>query len=226
MKSVLVVILSIAVVIGIGFFSLPILIDKETRGLRSEVQDFEQRLQKIEEFIKSEEAASKAAQLPPDADVQKIIKTVNAVSSRVTSLEDSFKKNISATEEVIKKQKSTTVEALKKQAETIDKISKDVGTKIRSCMFNALMASIRDHVLKVKVELVSKNIGTAKNELELISEAFEKAKTSATDENKKGIEELQGLLKKARAEVDTDLPSATNRVDLLWHELGKFLKKV
>jgi hypothetical protein len=226
MKTVLVVILSIAVVIGIGFFSLPILIDKETRGLRSEVQALEQRLQKIEEFIKSKEAASKAAQLPPDANVQKIIKTVNTVSFRVTALEDSFKKSISATEEVIKKQKATTEEALKKQTEAVDKISKDVGTKIQRCMFNALMASIRGHVLKVKVELVSKNIGTAKNELELISEAFEKAKASATDEDKKVIEELQGLLKKARAEIDTDLPSATNRVDLLWHELGKLLRKV
>ncbi|MDP3028011.1 MAG: hypothetical protein Q8O04_00640 [Deltaproteobacteria bacterium] len=226
MKTALVVILSMAVVIGIGFFSLPILIDKETRGLRSEVQYLEQRLQKTEDFIKSEEAASKAAHLPPDANVQKIIKAVNTVSSRVTSLEDSFKKNISATEEVIKKQQATTEEAFKKQAETIDKIGKDVGTKIQKCMFNSLMASIRGHVLKVKVELVSKNIGTAKNELELISEALEKAKTSATDENKQVIEELQGLLKKARAEVDSDLPSATNRVDLLWHELGKLLRKV
>ncbi|TSA06209.1 MAG: hypothetical protein D4R73_11705 [Deltaproteobacteria bacterium] len=226
MKTALMVILSMAVVIGIGFFSLPILIDKETHGLRSEVQALEQRLQKIEDFMKSEEAASKAAQLSPDANVQKIIKTINTVSSRVTSLEDSFKKNISATEEVIKKQQATTEAAFKKQAETIDKIGKDVGTKIQRSMFNALMASIRGHVLKVKIELVSKNIGTAKNELELISEAFEKAKTSATDEDKKVIEELQGLLKKARAEVDSDLPSATNRVDLLWHELGKLLRKV
>ena len=47
----------------------------------------------------------------------------------------------------------------------------------------------------------------------------------ASDENKKAIEELQSTLKKARAEIDTDLPAALNRIDLLWHEMGKLLKK-
>jgi len=46
-----------------------------------------------------------------------------------------------------------------------------------------------------------------------------------SDENKKVIEELQGILKKARAELDTDLPATINRIDLLWHEMGKLLKK-
>ncbi|MEW6002881.1 MAG: hypothetical protein AB1638_09585, partial [Nitrospirota bacterium] len=80
------------------------------------------------------------------------------------------------------------------------------------------------HILKVKVDLTSRNFGSAKNELNLVDEAFEKAKTAASD--KRVIEELQLTLKKAKSEIDTDLPSAISRIDLLWHETGKLLKKV
>jgi len=163
--------------------------------------------------------------LPSDADVHKIIKTVNAVSSKLTFLDDSLKKSVSAIDDTSKKQKAVTEEAFKKQAEALDKVNKNVETRTQRIMFRALMASIREHVLKVKIDLLAKNIGTAKSELELLSEAFEKAKTSTADENKKAIEELQGLLKKVREEADTDLPSATNRIDLLWYELGKLLRK-
>lgn len=225
MKTILAVICSIVVIVVVGFFSLPILIEKKTSTLRSEVQVLKERQQKIEEFIKSEKNARKNTQLPSDADVHKIIKTVNAVSSKLTFLEDSLKKNISGIDDATKKQKAVTDEAFKRQAEAIDKINKNVETMSRRIMFRTLMASIREHVLKVKIDLLAKNIGTAKSELELLSEAFEKARASTADENKKAIEELQGLLKKVREEVDTDLPSATNRIDLLWYELGKLLRK-
>lgn len=236
MKNVVIAVISILVLIAVGFFGVPILIEKKTSGLKSEVQDLKQRLQKIEE-------ESKVAPLQLDADAQKIIKTMNAISLRLNSFEDSFKRGISATDEAIKRQgkvneeafkkqaeaiknqKAATEEAFKKQTEAIEKIAKETETKIQRSMFNALMASIRGHVLKVKVDLVEKNIGRAKNELSLIDEAFEKAKTSASDENKKVLEELQINLKKARAEIDFDLPSAINRVDLLWHEMSKLLRK-
>lgn len=218
MKTILIVLLLVAIVLGAGYFGLPLLIEKETAGLKSDVQDLKQKLQKIEE-------ESKIAPLQYDADVQKVIKTVNAMYSKVVTLEDSFKKSISAIDATIKKQKTTYEEALKKQAETIEKINKEAEAKIQKSMFNALMASIRGHVLKVKVDLVAKNIGNAKNEFGLIDEAFEKAKTSASDENKKAIEELQGTLKKAKADIDTDLPAAINRIDLLWHEMSKMLRK-
>lgn len=218
MKTLLVIILLIVVLAGAGYFGLPFLIDKETATLKTDIQDLKQKIQKIEE-------ESKAAPLPPDADVQKIIKTVNAVSQKVSSLEDTVKKDLSAADEQIKNQKATTEESFKKQAETIDKINKDMEVKMRKNMFNTLLASIRGHVLKVKVDLVARNIGTAKTELDIISEALEKAKTSATDENKEIIEELQKILKKARAEVDADLPAAINRIDLLWYEMNKLLRK-
>ena len=48
-------------------------------------------------------------------------------------------------------------------------------------------------------------------------------KTTASDENKKVIEDLQGILKRAKTEIDNDLPAAINRIDLLWHDMGKLL---
>lgn len=218
MKTILIVILLIAIVLGAGYFGLPLLIEKETAGLKSDVQDLKQKLQKIEE-------ESKVAPLQHDADVQKVIKTVNAMYSKVVTLEDSFKKSTSVIDETIKKQKTATEEAFKKQAEIIDRVSKEAEAKIQKSMFSALMASIRGHILKVKVDLVAKNIGSAKNEFSLIDEEFEKVKATASDENKKAIEELQVSLKKAKADIDTDLPAAINRIDLLWHEMSKLIRK-
>ncbi|MEW6409634.1 MAG: hypothetical protein AB1488_05920 [Nitrospirota bacterium] len=218
MKNVLVVILLIVVFAGAGYYGLPILIEKETAGLKSDVQDLKKRLQKIEE-------ESKVALLKPDADIQRIIKTVNVISSKVISLENSFKKGISVTDETIKKQKTTTEDALRKQAEAIDKINKETQAKVQRIMFDAVMVNIRGHILKVRVDLLSKNIGTVRNELDLLNEGFEKAKTLASNENKKAIEEFQLAIKKAKTEIDTDLPAAINRIDLLWHEMGKLLRK-
>ncbi|MEW6417666.1 MAG: hypothetical protein AB1480_06050 [Nitrospirota bacterium] len=211
-------IILIVAIIGACYFGLPILIEKETTGLRTDIKDLNQRLQKIEEEAKS-------APLKPDADVQKVIKTVNAIYHKVNSLESSFNKGISVTNETIKNQKATIEEALKRQAESLDKINKETKATTHMIMFDAAMANIRGHILKARVEIAAKNVGTAKNELDLIHEAFEKAKTSASDENKKVIEELQSTLKKARTEIDTDLPAAINKIDLLWHEMGKLLRK-
>jgi hypothetical protein len=218
MKTVLVVIILLVVVLSAGYLGLPILIEKKTSGLKADVQALKQKLEKMDE-------ESKIAPLQPAADTQKIIKVVNSLASKVPALEDSFKKSISTTDETIKKQKTATEEAFKKQTEAIDKIAKDTEAKIQRNMFYALMATIRGDVLKVKLELVAKNVGTARNDLELISGTFEKAKILATEENRKVIDELQGILRKAKVDIDSDLPSAINRIDLLWNEMSRVLRK-
>jgi Skp family chaperone for outer membrane proteins len=218
MKTVLIIIILIAAIIGAGYLGLPLLIKKETAGLGSEVQDMKQRLQKIEEF-------TKIAPLQPDADFQKVIKTVNATYYKVVSLEDSFKKNTSTVDEAIEKQKTTIEEAFRKHAEAIDKMNKDIQAKIQGIMFDAAMANIKGHILKARVEIAAKNVGIARSELDLINELFSKAAEVASDENKKGIKELQASLKTARTEIDTDVPSALNRIELLWHEMGNLLRK-
>jgi len=218
MKSILTVIILIAVGIAIGFFGIPILIDKETAVLKSDVKDLKQRLQKIED-------ESKAAPLQSDASVHNVIRTVNALHAKTESLEKAVRETMSKTDKSVEDQKSALDTTTKKLTDEISTINKNTKALIQKITFDAAMANIRGHILKARADLQYKNIGTAKNELEHISEAFEKVKTTASDENKKIIEELQGILKKAKTEIDNDLPAAGNRIDLLWHEMGKLLRK-
>lgn len=221
MKSVFTgffVIIVIIVLAAAAYYIVPVMVERETSGLKAEVQMLTQRMQKIEE-------EAKVAPLAPDADAQKIIRTVNVLSSKVTSLEGSFKQGMAETNETIRKQNAETGEVLKKQTETIDTMAKETQAQIQKLKFDAVMASIRGHILKLRIDLVTKNIGTAKNEFDLIQAVFDKTKASASEENRKAIEEFQSSLKKAKTEVDADLPSAINRIDLLWHEMGKLLRK-
>jgi hypothetical protein len=165
------------------------------------------------------------APLQPDADFQKVIQTVNALHMKVVALEDSFKKSAAALDETVKKQNAANKEALRKQAEAMEKITKETQSKLQEIMFDATMALIRGHILKARVEISSKNVGTARSELDLINDLLTEAKSSVSGKNKEVIEELQGLLKKARAEIDTDLPAALNKIDLLWHEMSRLLRK-
>lgn len=218
MKTVFVILLLLVVCIGAGYFGLPLLIEKETAGLKTEVQDIKQRLQKIEEF-------TKIAPLQPNADFQKVIQSVNALYARTVSLEESFKRSMSAIDETVKKHNTANEEAFRKQAETIDKMTKETQSKIKEIMFDSTMASIRGHILKARVEISAKNVGTARSELDLINDLLNDAKSSASGKNKEIIEELQASLKKARAEIDTDLPAALNKIDLLWYEMSRLLRK-
>jgi hypothetical protein len=142
MKTVLVVIILIAVFAVGGYFGLPILIQKESLGLKSDVNDIKQRLLKTEDFIKKEEEAKKAAQLPGDADIQRIIKTVNTILMKVTSLEDSHKKELSVVAETFKKQGANTEEALRKQSGNLDKSIKEIQSSLQKLAFNVAMATV------------------------------------------------------------------------------------
>ena len=218
MKTVLIIILVLILSIGAGYFVLPILIQKETAVLKSEIRDVKQRLERIEKSME-------IAPLQPDADFQKVIQTLNALHLKVVSLEDSFKKSSAVVDETMKKQNTANEETLRKQAETMEKITKETQSKLQEIMFDATMALIRGHILKARVEISSRNVGTARSELDLINDLLTDAKSSASGKNKEVIEELQGLLKKARAEIDTDLPAALNKIDLLWYEMSRLLRK-
>jgi hypothetical protein len=214
MKGIVAAIILVAVIFAGGYFGVSFLIGKKTSMLNSDIQDLKQRVQKIEE-------ESKVAPLPPDADTQKIIKTVNSLSSLTSSFESSFKQQITKQNELIQKQMVTTDEELKKQEETIDKNHDDLQAQLQTIKLNDTLEDIRGHILKARMEIVAKNIGTAKTELEFIDELFTKTLLLASDEQKKIINELRASLKKAKMEIDNDLPSAINRVNSLWHETGK-----
>ena len=225
MKTMLIVLLLVSFLAGAGYYGLPIMLQKETSGLKSDINDLKQKLQKAEDFIRNEEEARKAGQLQPDADAQKIIRSVNFFSSRATALENSLAKGLASADEAIKTQKAATEEALKKQSEALEKLNRETQAKLQKIMFDSSMANIRGHIAKARTDLLSKNNATAKTELEQISSIFETLKTSVSNENRKVIEELDATLRKARSEIDADLPSAISRVDLLWHEMSKLLRK-
>lgn len=214
------------VFIGAGvYFGLPLLIDRETTDLRLEVRNLKEKVQKIEAFVQSEEDIRKMTQLTPDSDTKRIIKTVNAVSLKLKTLKESTNKGISAADEAIKKQKTQMDEAIKSQSDALNKFNKETQKSIQGIQFDASMATIRSHILKVQVELQTRNVATAKAEMELISDMYEKLKGLTTEENRKTIEDLHITLKKAKGELDRDMPAAINRINLLWHEMGKLLRK-
>jgi len=217
MKGAIVAVIAVIVLAVVGILGFPVLMDKHIAGLRQDVQDLKQRLQKIED-------ESKVAPLALDADEQKIIKTVNALALQADTNEISRKKDISMQNETIQKQKAATDEAFKKQMETIDKNHADMQSQVQLTRFNAAVEDIRQHILKARMEVVAKNIGNAKTEVDFIDDLFTTLYSSAKDEQKSMIDEVKSSLKKAKTEIDTDLPSFINRMNAVWHETGRLLR--
>ena len=218
------VIIGIILVVGLGatgYFALPFLIEQKTGGLRAEVKDLRQRLENAEVFIRGEEDARKNVRIESGADAATITRAVNALASKVTKLESSVRADLSAADVAVKEQKSATAAALNKQAETFEKESREVRAQLREAIFKTRMTEVRGRLLKVKTDLLAKNIGTADAEAGVLVETLEKVKESVLPEARKSLDAAQTSLRKARGEMTTDLPSAMKRVDLLWHEIGK-----
>ncbi len=218
MKTAIIVIIAALIILGAGYVGVPFLIDRHTLHLKNEVQDLRQRLVKMED-------EAKAAPLQPDADARQIIKTVNAVSLKLNTMDNSFKKELSSTEDSIKKQKALTEDALKKQAEIIERNQKETQSRMQRVKFDSAAADIREHILKTRIEIIARNFGNAKTELELIDELFSAAIAFSPEESKKMMSELQTAVKKAKSEMDADLPSAVSRINILWHEISGLLRK-
>ncbi len=217
MKTSFIIIVVIAAVAAGAYFGLPVLIDSRTVILKTEVEGLKQRLQKLEEDAKT-------AVLPADADAGRIIGTVNALAARTTAFENALTKDRAAIDAALRDQKTSLEDALKKKVDAVERLGRETEAKLQKSIFSSFLEVVRGHVLKVKVELAARNIGTAKNELELISETFERAKASAGEEQKRIIEELQVSVKKIRTEMDADLPAAVNRLDILWHDMSRMLR--
>ncbi len=222
MKTLILGLILVVALGAAGYFTLPILIEQKTEGLRTEVRDLKQRLESAEVFIKGEQEARKNVRVEPGADTATVTRAVNALASKVTKLESSVRAGLSAADAEIKEQKSATAVALKKQAENLDKESSQIRGQLREAEFKNHMSEVRGRLLKVKTDLLAKNIGTANAEVGVLVEKLEKMKKDMLPEVKKSLETSQDSLRKARGEMTTDLPSAMKRVDLLWHEIGKF----
>ena len=218
MKPAIIIVIAVIAFIAAGYFGVPFLIDKHTSQIREEVQDVKQRLQKMED-------EAKVAPLQTDADARQIIKAVNAISLKLNTMEDSFRKDVSMADESIKKQKTATEEALKKQNEIFEKSYKETRSDVNLINFYSAVSNIREHVLKARIEIISKNIGNAKTELDLIDDLFSGIIASAPEDRKKTIIDLQVSLKRAKSEIDADLPSAVNRINIMWHEISRILRQ-
>ena len=225
MKNIIVAVIIIVVLVVAGYLGTPLLLETEIAPLRADIQDVKQRLQKVEDFVQKENAARQVSHLSPGAGIQEVVRAVNAVSSKVLALEGSMKKDISAAAEDMKEQKMFTSDELRRQTEDLQEMEQEIKLLAQKLVFDASMANVRVHVLKAREDLLYKNIGTAKSEFILIADTLERLKNSASEERGRIIAEFQKILQSITDEVEHDLPAAMNKIELLWHEMGKLMKK-
>jgi hypothetical protein len=219
MKTVLVAIITVFF-IGVTGYSL---MRKETTPLKSENTQLKARLQVVEAFIKAEEDFRQKTSLKPDTRMPDVVKTVNRLAVEQKHIEDSIQLGFKDIDGRLADVKATNEEGRKKLSQKIDDLSKKADLYAKENEFQSFAENAKARVLKIKIELLAKKIGIAKGELDLLSQTLEDAKKLVGDNgNKKtAIERLQVMVKEIRAEIDTNLPAATDRIDLLWHGLGK-----
>ena len=226
MKTVLAVIITVFF-IGVTGYSL---MRKETTPLKSENTQLKNentqlkaRLQVVEAFIKAEEDSRQKTSLKPDTRMPDVVKTVNRLVVEQKHIEDSIQLGFKDIDGRLSDVRATNEEGRKKLSQKIDDLSKKADLYAKENEFQSFAENAKARVLKIKVELLAKKIGVAKGELDLLSQTLEDAKKLVGDNgNKKtAIERLQVMVKEIRAEIDGNIVAATDRIDLLWHELAK-----
>lgn len=203
------------------FLGMPLIIERETGKLRSEIQDLKTKMQTLEKFKSNQENAWKMTGLKPGDDFRKVIKSVNNLSSKIASMEDYVAYNVSAVENKIEDQAKANKDLIVKQSETINKFNEDITVISRKIYLNAITMSITAHIFEAKIELVSRNIGNVKAALQAISNNLQKAKDIVEDKNKKTFDDLNTIVGNIKSELDVSLPGANNMINLLWYELEK-----
>jgi polyhydroxyalkanoate synthesis regulator phasin len=190
-----------------AYYIIPVMIEQGTRAIKSDINDLKLRMQKIED-------REKVAPLKPDAPVQRIVDTVNAVNMKLSSLDDSMKKQAAKIDDIVKKEN-----------ESFQLIDKEMKEKLRAVAFSIRLSSLRNQLLKIQMDLVQKNVGEARNEIDQVGEMLKEMKSKGDAGEKSNIENLQASLNKAKADMDTDIPSAAGRIEILWREIGKLQGK-
>lgn len=215
-------------IVGAGagaYFLLPALIQEKTAALNSQLKKTEERLQKLEAYIASEEKANSEGQLKIGADPKMMIKALNRQNARIDALESKISKGMKSIDEGLVKQRNRIDEGLKEQAESSRVVSAEAKAFIRTTTFNSLLNNIKGQILKARLALSDKNISAVRNELDLVDNQFDKARGLASDQQKADIEKLHEMLGNVKTDLDINLASAANRLDLLWHELGKLSER-
>jgi Tfp pilus assembly protein PilE len=223
MKTVVVVVVIAAILGAAGYLGFPYLIQKEKRVLEERVTALEQRLGKMETFVKNEEETARAAPLSSAASAQQVTKAVNNLSGRISEVERSLASFSTTFEKRLATETTTLRGGLKAQEDLIAKINKDSEARVRQDLFGADVASIRGSLLKAKLDLSSQNLGSAKGELRAVEEALQAVKAPENDQIRKILEDVRESVKRAIRDLDSDVPGAASRIDLAWRQLGKIM---
>lgn len=223
MKTVLTIVVTVLVAGVLGYLLGPILIQREVAPLKGEVAQLQTRLQASEEFIKIEEEARQRTSLKTDTGLPDVVKTVNRLAAGQKSMEDMMQVRFADFDARLSEMKAANAGGMKTLYQQIEETTKKTEQRFQGNALRARVEDARVRLVKVKSELFARNIGVAKGELDLLSQTLEDAKKLVGDNgNKKtAIERLQGMVKEIKAEMDGNLVAATDRIDLLWHELAK-----
>ena len=235
MKATVITVLLCLVLVVTGYFAVAVMVRSEAGAIKTEIQDLKKRVESLEAFVKQEKEAREMAELPSDADLAGVIKSINSFSRRLAGLEEDMKKGFATRDENFKKEKKDIEESLtkqrtdfekelKEQKDTLDKLSRHIVSENQRLTYKAAVTNAMTHILKAKTDLNVKNMGKAKEELALVEPWLVKAKDLAPEDRKKSIDEALSILGQARADIDMRLPSALDRIDLLWHELSSLLE--
>lgn len=226
MKQTLQVVLLVVVAAGIiaaGYFAAPYLIEKQTAPLQSDVKSTQERLQNLENYIAQEKQARESGALKPDADLQRTIQMVNTLSERLSALQESQKKDSEGIRQEFGARLKQVGESLKTQADALSAMRSESTIRMQEIAFDSSLANIRAHILKIRLDMASRNLETTRNELELVDAKLMKLQGAAAD--KQRFADVLQSLRRAKSEVNENLPAAVNRVDLIWHETGKLQGK-
>jgi hypothetical protein len=205
------------------FLGMPMIIEKETVKVNSEVQGLTAKVQALEKFRKDQEGAWKLSGLKHDADPQKIVKAVNSLSTKTGNLEAVLGARMSSVEDSLKAHGALNEDALRKQAENMESLNKELLKTRQQVFLNSIITNITVHIMNAKLELASKNIGSVKAELQTIAHKLQQAKNIVEDKDKKSFEDLKAMVENIRTELDVSVSAANNMINLLWYELDKAL---
>jgi hypothetical protein len=199
------------------------LIERQIAPLKGEVAQLQNRLQASEDFIKTEEEARLRTGLNADTKFPDVVKTVNRLATGQKSIEDIMQVRFADFDARLAEMKAATGGGMNKLSQQIEEGTKNTDQRFQDNALRARMEDARIRLVKVKSELLARNVGVAKGELDLLAQSLDDAKKLVGDNDgkKTALERLQGMVKEIKAEIDANLVAATDRIDLLWHELAK-----
>ena len=226
MKTILTILVAIIIAGILGYLLGPILIEREVAPLKAEVVRLQNRLQESEAFIKSEEEMRQRTSLKPDTRLPDVVKTINRLAVGQKGIEDMMQVRFADVDARLAEMKAANEGRMKTIYQQVEEGTEKTDRRFQGNALRAVIEDARIRLVKVKSELLARNVGVAKGELELLSQTLDDGKKLSGDDGGKraAFERLQGAVREIKAEMDSNLVAATDRIDLLWHELSKLAK--